>query len=187
MKRALPLLALGLFSVNAMAEGPALVASIYMPDVEVTDPLGGTNEASPDGLTVDLRVPLNKNFWLGGTFATTLSSDSVSTFAGDVDTELGASVSLNLGIQAEIVHHVSAYAYLGYGAAKVLLSSPSVPVDDIDGNGVAWGVGAQFLLGEHLLVDAGYASLFDDTMEDSSGNEYDTTIAGPRVGLGYQF
>lgn len=182
MKRALPLLALGsILSAPAFA-GPAIIGSVYVPTVDV-----GSQSASPDGVTLEIRAPLNNNFWIGGNLATTLNGDSLTSTLGTIDTELGASLSVNLGAQAELAHHVYAYAYVGYGAAKVLLSSPTVVVSDVDGKSVTWGVGGEFLLGDHLLVDAGYASLFDGDMEDSAGNSTSVSIAGPRVGLGFKF
>ncbi|MFZ5757443.1 MAG: outer membrane beta-barrel protein [Pseudomonadota bacterium] len=179
MKRALPLFVLAsasVLSAHAVA-GPSIIGSVYMPTIE-TD---GFPDAEPDGLTLELRAPLNKNFWIGGLLATTLSSDTVL----GTDVELGASFAVNLGVQAEFAHHVSGYAYLGYGAAKVLTDDPIL--QDVDGKSVAWGAGVQFLLGDHLLVDAGYASLFDDEMEGDAGVSGDVAIAGPRVGLGFKF
>lgn len=176
MKRALALfVAASALSANAVA-GPSLIASIYAPDID----LGGA-EASPDGLTLELRVPVSSNVWVGGTLATTLSEDSV---APGIGVELGASLSFNVGAQVELAHHVFAYGYLGYGAAKVLADAP---VGDFDGKSITWGAGLQFLAGDHFLIDAGYASLFDGEMEDSSNVSLDTTIAGPRVGLGVKF
>lgn len=179
MKRALALLASGLalgFS-NAAIAGPSLTASIYAPDIEV-----GAADASPDGLMLDLRFPLNRNFWMGSTLATTLSKDNI---AGGIDVELGASLAVNLGVQTELAHHTYGYAYVGYGAAKVLASGAGAT--DLDGKGVTFGAGLQFLLGDHFLIDAGYASLFDGDMEDGTGVDSSTTIAGPRVGLGAKF
>ena len=176
MKRALALfVAASALSANAVA-GPSLIASIYAPDVEL-----GAAEASPDGLTIDLRVPVGSNFWVGGTLASTLSEDTVAPGLG---VELGASLSFNVGVQAELAHHIYAYGYLGYGAAKVLADAP---LGDFDGKSVTWGAGVQFQAGDHFLIDAGYASLFDGDMEDDVGVSVDTSIAGPRVGLGVKF
>lgn len=167
------------FSAHAAA-GASLTGSIYAPDIEV-----GAASTNPDGLLLDLRFPLNKNFWMGGTLATTLGSDQL---AGGIETELGASAAINLGVQAEFMHHVSGYAYVGYGAAAILQSAPPpAVVSDVDGMGITWGAGLQFLLGDHMLIDAGYVTLFDDDMESNTGATFATTIAGPRVGIGFQF
>lgn len=175
MKRALPLLVLGsALSANAVA-GPQVIGSVYMPDIDVA-----TVDAGPDALTVDARLPLNKNFWIGGTLATSLSEDGV---APGLDMELGTSLSVNLGVQAEFAHRVYGYGYIGYGAAGVETDTWS----DFDGRGLAWGLGMQFGIGDNLLVDAGYATLFDGDMEDDTGTDFDVTIAGPRVGLGFTF
>ncbi len=175
MKRALPLLVLGsALSANAVA-GPQVIGSVYMPDVEVENV-----DASPDALTVDVRFPLNKTFWVGGTLATSLSEDAV---APGVDVEVGTSFTVNLGVQAEFAHRVYGYGYVGYGSAGV----ESNTFTDIDGKGLAWGLGMQFGIGDNLLVDAGYATLFDGDMEDDTGTDLSTTIAGPRVGLGFTF
>jgi len=181
MNRALTLLiagsALGL-SATASAASPSIIGSIYAPDIDVAT----VGNASPDGLLLEIRQPLNRNFWLGAALATTLSDDQI---AAGIKTELGASLAFNLGAQAEVAHHTFVYAYLGYGAAKVVASG--IGATDIDGKGVGWGAGMQFLLNDHLLVDAGYSSLFDGDMENSAGTTFDTTIAGPRVGLGFRF
>lgn len=179
MKRALALFAASsalVFSTAASA-GPSLTASIYAPDIEL-----GAADAGPDGLLLDLRFPLNRNVWMGGTLATTLGEDNIT---GGIDVELGASAAVNVGFQTEFAHNTFGYAYLGYGAAKVLQSG--IGATDLDGMGVTFGAGVQFLVGDHLLIDAGYASLFDGDMENSAGVETATTIAGPRVGIGAKF
>lgn len=179
MKRVLALLAASgalVFSTAANA-GPSLTASIYAPDIEV-----GASDAGPDGLLLDLRFPLNSTFWLGGTLATSLSED---TTVGGTDVEVGTSLTLNLGVQSELSHNVFGYGYLGYGTSEVLASGAGA--SDLDGMGVTFGAGLQFLLGDNLLIDAGYVSLFDGDMEDGTGIEFSTSIAGPRVGIGAKF
>ncbi len=52
---------------------------------------------------------------------------------------------------------------------------------------MTWGLGAQFLVGSNILIDAGYASLYNGDMTDSAGNSSTISIAGPRVGLGVKF
>ena len=178
MKRTIPLFAAGLLAGgNALAAGPAVIGSIYAPDVDV-----GAASASPDAITVEVRQPLNRHFWIGAALATSLGSDQV---APGVTAEVGNSLTFNLGVSSEFAHHVEGYAYVGYGKAAVDVSGPGA--SSIDGKGVAWGIGADFLLNDHLLVDVGYASLFDDDMEDSTGTQFATAIAGPRVGLGFRF
>lgn len=176
MKRALALFVVAsALSANAVA-GASIIGSVYVPTIESSLP-----DADPDGLMLEIRAPIGSNFWVGGTLATTLSSDTVL----GAEVELGASASVNLGVQAEFAHHVFGYAYLGYGAAKVATDDPII--QDVDGKSVTWGAGLQFQLGDHMLVDAGYASLFDDEMENSAGVTDDVAIAGPRVGLGVKF
>lgn len=175
MKRALPLLLLGsALSANAMAAGPSIIGSVYLPDTDVDN-----DSASPDSLLLEIRQPLNRNFWLGASLGTALGEDSILP---GIDVELGNSLAVNLGVQAEFSHRVYGYAYVGYGKAELDATGGGV-----DGNGVAWGLGVDFKLNDNLLVDVGYATLFDGDMEDDIGTEYDVTIAGPRVGLGFTF
>lgn len=178
MKRAFALLAASaaLAFSSATSAGPSLTASIYAPDIEM-----GGGDASPDGLLLDLRFPMNRHFWMGGTLATSLSADKVA----GTEVELGTAFAVNLGVQTEFAHNTFGYAYLGYGAAEVLASGGGAT--DLDGKGVAFGAGLQFLVGDRLLVDAGYVSLFDGDMENAGGVDVDTTIAGPRVGIGAKF
>jgi len=176
MNRALTLLAASAalaFSTAASA-GPSLTASIYAADVEV-----GAGDASPDGILLDFRAPLNRHFWLGGTLATALGDDQI---APGTPVELDTSLAFNLGVETEFAHQTFGYAYIGYGAAGV-----ASPAGDVDGKGVSWGLGMRFGVGDRMLVDAGYASLFDGDMEDSAGTSFATTIAGPRVGIGAKF
>ncbi len=181
---ALPLLALGAVLGTALAStpafaGPTVIGSIYTPDIDATSSLlSGSGSASPDGLTLEIRQPVGSNFWVGAGLTTSLNSDNAS----GLDAEIGTSLGFNLGVQAEFNHYVAGYAYLGYGTAQVLSN-----IDDIDGKGVAWGAGLQFRLTDHFLADAGYVSLFDGDMEGNAGAQYNVTIAGPRVGLGFRF
>lgn len=175
MKRALLAASAALaFSTTALA-GPSLTAGIYAPTVEV-----GANDASPDGVMLDFRVPMNRNFWLGATLATALGDDQITP---GTPVELDTSLAFNLGVETEFAHQTFGYAYLGYGAAGVA----SAGGGDIDGKGVAWGLGLRFGIGDSMLVDAGYASLFDGDMENSAGTAFDTVIAGPRVSIGAKF
>lgn len=187
MKRALPLLVagtLGLASANVLAAGPSIIGSLYAADVEVSDPTGSA-EASPDGLSLEIRQPLNDMFWIGAALTTSLTGDSV---APGIDLELGDSITFNLGLQHEFAHNMAVYGYIGYGTGEVTLEDSITPASDsADGKSVAWGLGLNFGIGDHLLVDAGYASLFDGDMEDATGASASVTIAGPRVGMGFRF
>lgn len=185
MKRTLPLVAAGLLAGGqALAAGPAVIGSIYVPDVEGSNG-AGTFEASPDALDIEIRQPLNRNFWIGARLAMAFGDDQVSPATTPATSaEIGNSLMVNLGVANEFAHHVEGYAYIGYGKAAVDVSGAG---NSIDGNGIAWGLGIDFLVNDHLLVDAGYATLFDGDMEDNTGTQTSTTIAGPRVGLGFRF
>lgn len=173
-RHALPLIVLGsMLSAPAFA-GPAVIASIYTPSIDV-----GSMSASPDGIILEIRQPVGGLFWVGASLGSALSSDQI---APGVDVDLGTSLDFNLGVQKEFSHYVAGYAYVGYGTAKVTSN-----IGDMDGQGVAWGAGLQFRLADQFVADAGYASLFDDKMEDSSNTQFDTKIAGPRVGVGFRF
>ena len=181
MKRtlALPLAVAGTlvaagFSANALAAGPTVIASVYVPTVDVE---GDT--ANPSALLLDVRQPVGRIFWLGAQLATSLDSDQILP---GVDVEIGSSFNVNVGAQAEFNHYIAGYAYVGYGAAKLDATG-----GNIDGNGVDWGLGLQFRMADAVIADVGYTTLFDGNMEDSSGTQNSTTIAGPHVGIGYRF
>lgn len=180
MKRALTLLAVigTLASANAMADTKnAVIGSIYLPKVEVDFP--PSYDASPDALQFEFRHSMNRNVWLGAMLTTGFGSDEL---VPGTDVEIGNSLTLMVGAQAEFAHHVSGWAFLGYGKAEGSMSGGN----DADGNGVAWGLGVDFQVTDQMLVDVGYVSLFDDTM-DSSGTDVDVAIAGPRAGIGFAF
>jgi opacity protein-like surface antigen len=178
MKRALALslAILGpVFSANTLAAGPSIIASIYASDVDIEDV-----SASPQTLLLDIRQPVGRVFWLGAQTTAALSDDEL---VSGLDVEVGNSLMFNLGAQTEFNHYIAGYAYLGYGVAKVEGSDG----DSIDGNGIGWGLGLIFRMADHLVADAGYSTLFDGDMEDSAGDDLSTTIAGPHVGIGFQF
>lgn len=178
MKRALALsLAIvgSVFSANALAAGPAIIASVYAPGVDIE-----TESASPQALLLDIRQPVGRVFWVGAQAATSLNSDAL---VPGLDVEVGNSFMFNLGAQAEFNHYVAGYAYVGYGAAKIDGSDG----DSIDGNGIGWGLGLTFRMADHFIADAGYSTLFDGDMEDSAGAQSNVTIAGPHVGVGFKF
>lgn len=181
MKRALSLLAVigTLASANAAAADNAVIGSIYLPKVEVDFP--PALDASPDALQFEFRHSMNRNVWLGAMLTTGFGSDDL---VPGLDVEVGNSLTVMVGAQAEFAHHVTGWAFLGYGKAEGSLSG--VISDDADGNGVAWGLGVDFQVNDQMLVDVGYVSLFDDTM-DASGTDVDVAIAGPRVGIGFTF
>lgn len=178
MKRALSLLAVAgvLASANASAADNAVIGSIYLPKVDID-----TENASPDALQVEFRHSLNRNVWLGAMLTTGFGSDEL---VPGLDVEVGNSLTVMVGAQAEFAHHVTGWAFLGYGKAEGSLSGAIN--EDADGNGVAWGLGVDFQINDQMLVDVGYVSLFDDTM-DASGTDVDVAIAGPRVGIGFTF
>lgn len=182
MKRALSLLAVigTLASANAVADTKnAVIGSIYLPKVDVDFP--PTLDASPDALQVEFRHSMNRNVWLGAMLTTGFGSDEL---VPGVDVEVGNSLTVMVGAQAEFAHHVTGWAFLGYGKAEGSLSAGASA--DGDGNGVAWGLGVDFQINDQMLVDVGYVSLFDDTM-DFSGTDVDVAVAGPRVGIGFAF
>ncbi|MFP5441765.1 MAG: outer membrane beta-barrel protein [Gammaproteobacteria bacterium] len=182
MKRALSLLAVAgvLASANAAADTKnAVIGSIYLPKVEVDFP--PALDASPDALQFEFRHSMNRNVWLGAMLTTGFGSDDL---VPGLDVEVGNSLTVMVGAQAEFAHHVSGWAFLGYGKAEGSMSGAAS--GDADGNGVAWGLGVDFRINDQMLVNAGYVSLFDGTM-DSSGTDVDVAIAGPRVGIGFTF
>ncbi len=184
---ALSLLALGAVLGTALASapafaGPTVIGSIYTPTIDATSSLLGSGSANPDGLILEIRQPVGSNFWVGASLATSLNGDQIGP---GTKVELGNSLDFNLGAQAEFNHYVAGYAYLGYGAAQVLSNNNTI--GNVDGKGVTWGAGLQFRLTDHFLADAGYVSLFDGDMEGNAGTQYNVTIAGPRVGLGFRF
>lgn len=162
-------------SAQVMAEGAYVGMDYSIVKADITaDWYAGKFSADPTALRFKVGTGINQNFAVEGYFATGLSEDTIE---GDLEAE----VDSMFGIAAKgIIPASESFALYGkLGFAKVTFED-SVG-DKYKGDGLEYGVGAQFNVSEAAAIVLEYSFL-----PDADNDYWEIDVESEVISIGFQ-
>jgi opacity protein-like surface antigen len=149
-----------LLPLTSHANGTYLQADLMLITVEAKPEfLSGTFDADPTGVALRLGNYFNRYFALEGMFAFGLADDTFENSNLDVE------VSNMLGVYGVGAFPVSNQFSIFGKAGFVSITYEDSDGDEIDGDGLSYGVGASFNISDKLAIVAEYI-IFPETKYD---------------------